>query len=337
MTADVHPEPFHDAMGAGLQRAVQIASCAVTATQVYAYHQKSQAMAAAERNDRARQALTAQIRAERDAARTGWAPALDADWLTQADVYQAARAWSQAMPYADRNVPWYQPSAATAMNRCEERLRDLHPYAMVRYDRLRADGLGPAEAMREAAPLFARAPHARDAHYTPRPQLEPGTAEDVIRTAVVATVPGPEESMGVPGALERRGMQILAALQARARAQQRPPLGEAEQRTVLETITNLPPDVIDRVVQPITASGNSPGASTQPVTGSVATDASVTRTGPDARPWKQDFPVPIQTVIATAAEPSVQGPAAEPRGRGRRRSQNNRPQRRPVPRHRATR
>lgn len=127
MTADMHPDPFQDAVGTGLQRAMQIASCAVTATQVYAYQHRSQAMAAAERNDRARHALNAQIRAERDVARAGWAPALDQDWLPQADFYQVARAWSQAMPHADRNVPWYQPSAATAMRRCEERLRDLHP------------------------------------------------------------------------------------------------------------------------------------------------------------------------------------------------------------------
>ena len=75
------------------------------------------------------------------------------------------------MPYADRNVPWYEPAAATAMRKTEDRLRDLHPYAMARYDRLRADGMSPADAMREAAPLFARAPRAYDASYTPRPVL----------------------------------------------------------------------------------------------------------------------------------------------------------------------
>ena len=57
------------------------------------------------------------------------------------------------------------------MRKAEERLRDLHPYAMARYDRLRGDGIGPAEAMREAAPLFARPARAHDAPYTPRPVL----------------------------------------------------------------------------------------------------------------------------------------------------------------------
>src|SRR6266702_3555642 len=162
-------------MGHGLQRAVQVASCAVTAAQVYLHQQRTQAMAAAERDERARRALAAQIRADREAARAGWAPALDPDWLRQADLFQAARTWGAAMPYADRSMPWYEPAAATALRKSEERLRDLHPYAMAYYDRLRADGLGPAEAMYQAAPLFTRHPHTHDAPSTPRPGLHAGT------------------------------------------------------------------------------------------------------------------------------------------------------------------
>jgi hypothetical protein len=328
MTADMHPDLFQDAMGTGLQRAIQIASCAVTAAQVYAYQHKGQATATAERDERARRALTAQARAEQDAARAGWAPALDPNWLPQAGFYQVARAWSQAMPYADRNVPWYEPAAATAMRRCEERLRDLHPYAMARYDRLRTDGLGPADAIHQAAPLFARPPHARDANYTPRPALQPGTGQDLIRAEVVPTGPVPAEALTVPGAMERRGMQIVATLQARARAQHRPPLGEAEQRTVLETITNLPTDVIDRIVHPVTAPGMPNGSRAQPVSGSATPG-----TSPAARPWEHDFPVPIQTVVATTAEPTAQHPPAA----GQVRSPDNRPRSRPAPRHRRTR
>jgi hypothetical protein len=69
---------------------------------------------------------------------------------------QTARAWSAAAAYAGTD-----PSAAAALARCEERLRGLHPYAMARYDRLRAEGAGLFDAMQDALPLFARAPHAR--------------------------------------------------------------------------------------------------------------------------------------------------------------------------------
>ncbi len=196
MNAETHPDPFQDALGHGLQRAVQVTSCAVTAAQVYIHQQRNQAMAAAERDERARRALAAQIRAEREVARVGWAPALDPDWLSQADLYQAAYTWGQAMPYADRSVPWYQPAAATAMRKCEERLRDLHPYAMSRYDRLRGDGIEPADAMREAALLFARPPRARDAPHAPRPVLEAGTGEN--RTwAAAGPAPVPSQSGGL--------------------------------------------------------------------------------------------------------------------------------------------
>jgi hypothetical protein len=331
MTAETHSDPFQDAMGSGLQRAMQVASCAVTAAQVYAYQHRSQAMAAAERDQRARRALTAQIRAERDVARAGWAPALDPDWLAQADIFQAARAWGQAMPYADPNVPWYEPAAGMALRRCEERLRDLHPFAMARYDRLRGDGFGEAEAMREAAPLFARSPHAREGDYKSRFALEPGTGESVIRP-MAATPPAPERSMALPAALERRGIQILGALQARARAEHRRPLGEAEQRTVLETITNLPPNIIDWIVQPASPPGL-PSSSALTTAGTSTASSDLLRTRPAARPWEHDFPVPIETVVANASQSTAQSPAT-PQARGRRRTQDSRPQSRPAPRHR---
>ncbi len=69
MTAETHPDPFQDAIGNGVQRAVQVTSCAVTAAQVYLHQQRAQAMATAERDERARRALTAQMRADREAAR----------------------------------------------------------------------------------------------------------------------------------------------------------------------------------------------------------------------------------------------------------------------------
>src|SRR5205823_897426 len=86
-------------------------------------------------------------------------------------LIDTAQAWGAAMPYADRAVPWYEPAAATAQRKCEERLRDLHPHAMARYDRLRAEGMSPADAMRGAAPLFARPARVYDPPHTPRGEL----------------------------------------------------------------------------------------------------------------------------------------------------------------------
>ena len=59
MTAENHPDPFQDAIGNGVQRAVQVTSCAVTAAQVYLHQQRVQAMATAERDERARRAREA--------------------------------------------------------------------------------------------------------------------------------------------------------------------------------------------------------------------------------------------------------------------------------------
>jgi hypothetical protein len=319
MTAETHPDPFQDAMGNGLQRAVQVTSCAVTAAQVYLYQQRAQARAAAERDERTRRALAAQTRADREAARMGWTPALDPDWLRQADLFQAARTWGAAMPYADRSVPWYEPAAATAMRKSEERLRDLHPHAMARYDRLRSDGMGPAEAMREAAPLFARPPRAQDTPYTPRQVLAAGNGENLTWAATApAPDPGELDGLALAEAQERRARQIIAALQERARAQHRGLLGEAEQRTVLETITNLPADVIDRIVRP-----DSSAEDPRTRNGAAGADAATDRADPAGRPWQQDFPTPIQEVVATTASPAPGRSATS--APTKRRFQGNRP------------
>jgi hypothetical protein len=326
MTAETHPNPFQDAMGDGLQRAIQIVSCAVTAAQMYLHQQRTQAMAAAERDERARRALSAQIRADREAARATWAPALDPRWLAQADLLQAARTWGAAMPYADRSVPWYEPAAATAIRKSEERLRDLHPHAMARYDRLRGDGMGPAEAMREVAPLFARPPRAHDTPYAPRSALDAGAGEN-LTWAAADPAPDPAGSGGpdLAQAQERRGRQIVAALQTRARAQRRDPLGEAEQRTVLETITNLPADVIDRVVRTDAAPGTPRSADAVSAAGPAAGRTTAARTSQANRPWENDFPVPIQAVVAAAADAAPGRPATPAPAPGQRRSRGNRP------------
>src|ERR1022692_376642 len=163
MDSGTPPDPFSEAMSNGMQRAMQVASTVMTGAQVYVHLKRTQARVAAERDRNVRRALAAQISSDSAAARASWAPGLDPDWARQASLFQAAQTWGAAMPYADRNVPWYEPAAAAAMRRCEDRLRELHPHAMARYDRLRSEGMTPFDAMREAAALFGQEPTARDA------------------------------------------------------------------------------------------------------------------------------------------------------------------------------
>jgi hypothetical protein len=286
METETHPDPFQDAMSHGLHRAVQVASCTVTAAQVYVHQKRAQARVIAERDHRTRRALGAQARADRDAARAGWAPVLDPGWLRQADLFQVTRAWGAAMPFADRAVPWYEPAAATAMRKCEERLRVLHPYAMARYDRLRSDGMGPADAMREAAPLFAGPPRAHDTPYAPRQGL--GTA------------------VGPPSDVTGRVIQPGTAAGLIGTEQDRATTAERARAAELDAATDVKatPGADERTMN---LAGARDAAATAEAAGARASRAS--------RPWERDFPVPIHDVVAAAgsarraAAPSPAAPA----------------------------
>jgi hypothetical protein len=308
MIPEHHPDPFEDVLRQGVQRAIQLASAAVTAAQVYLFHRNTQARAVDEHDDRARRALHAQMRAGQQAGRAGWAPVLDPAWLGAATLLQVARAWSAAVPYSDRAVPWYEPAAATAMRKCEERLRDLHPYAMGRYDRLRADGLGPAEAMQEAAPLFARAPRARDSSSTPRPMLTAGDELGVNRAEAGA---GPWT--GGPGDAPNAGLVIAE--------QDRAATAERRRAADLDAATDLTatPGMDERTM-------NLAAAQDATATASAAAAHARRRSHP-GRPWERDFPIPIRDVLAMvsrgthsaaphpAASPATQriGPTRSPR------------------------
>jgi len=110
------------------------------------------------------------------------------------------------------------------MDRCEARLRELHPYAMAAYDRMRGEGAGQFDAMRDALPLFARAPHARPGGPSRQrpvlaaaaaPQADPGGQQapggsgqprsTVPQFSPYATV-GPAAGSGGPGARTAAGL-----------------------------------------------------------------------------------------------------------------------------------
>jgi hypothetical protein len=195
------------------------------------------------------QAAEEQEKILREAARTRWAQALDPRWQAQAGLLDAGRVWGTAAAFAD-----FDPQAAAALRKAEERMRALHPYAMARYDRLRNEGARPLEAMQNAFYLFARDPHARPGQpAAPRPGIEPGTSDTRPRAHA-----GSDSSTGTPepspqpdldqGALQR-GQQIAAQLQARALAERGSRLSPDELATALEASTTLPAEVIARLAR----------------------------------------------------------------------------------------
>ena len=199
-TSDVYPDLFGDALSYSSQRMAQLASLVTAAATVEARRKAQRNAAKTIRSERALRELRDQERAAYELARAGWAAARDPRFLGQADLLQAARAWSAAAAYADAD-----PEAADAVRTCEQRLRVLHPYAMAWYDRLRGEGAAPLDAMREALPLFARAPHARPGD----PAAErrglaapdsPGTASGTAARTTQAW-PGPLLIPALPGRL----------------------------------------------------------------------------------------------------------------------------------------
>ena len=122
---------------------------------------------------------------------------------------------------------------------------------MAHYDRLRSDGTGPLDAMREAAPLFAYSPTTRTGDPAPtRLALETGTSpDDSLAADTGPTEPGPHTGADGMNPAELRGRQIIDRLQARARASGRPDLRPDELAMILEAVTNLPSDVIDRLTR----------------------------------------------------------------------------------------
>jgi hypothetical protein len=241
MQPSTHPDPFAQAAGHAVQRSAQLASIVMTAGQVFAWYRARRAQQQAADDQQAARAARGQQRAAEQQGRTGWAPANDPDWLGQAGLLQTARAWGAAAPFAE-----FDPAAAAALRNGEDRLRQLHPYAMAYYDRLRADGHGSIDAMRDTVPLFTREPDVRTGQPAdPRAALlsspapgsaAPGAGADTSLRQPVGPVPDDP--------MERRGRQIVEQLQAQARASGRPELAPDELAIVLETTTNLPGQVI---------------------------------------------------------------------------------------------
>ena len=275
MSEDQHPDLFGEAGHVALRDSQQAFYVAAALTTAYLRHRSTVKQRQALQSERERRAAEAREKAERDAIRARWEPAHDRQWLRSAGPVDVAEAWSAAAPYADPAADLYERSAELAADNCEARLRDLHPYAMNHYDRLRGDGLGRVEAMHEAVPLFLN-------HPNPRPHgpgSRPGLAVGGLGDPWVAEVHGPgreEFEQHLAGQQAARGARIVEGMQARAMAEDRPMLDPDEQHTALEAATNLPPEIIAKIV---------PAASPRPA----------------RRPWENESPFSIEEVVALAA------------------------------------
>jgi hypothetical protein len=117
-----YPEPFGEALSYSSQRAAQLTSLVITFTQVYTQHRARQQRRQAARDHAIAAGLARAEHAARQQAQATWAAAHDPACLGRADLFQTARAWGAAMPYATAD-----PGAAVAMSRCEDRLRAIHP------------------------------------------------------------------------------------------------------------------------------------------------------------------------------------------------------------------
>ena len=247
-TSDVYPDLFGDALSNSSQRLAQLASLVTAAATVEARRKAQRNAARTIRSERDLRALQDQERAAYELARAGWAPARDRRFLAQADLLQAGRAWSAAAAYADAD-----PEAADAVRTCEQRLRILHPYAMAWYDRLRGEGAAPLGAMREALPLFARAPHPRPGDpAAERRSLAAPDGRGAASWDGGADDPGVAQAAAassVTGQAEQRGQQIARELQARAVAERGYALSPDELVTTLGATTTLPGDVIARLAR----------------------------------------------------------------------------------------
>jgi hypothetical protein len=232
--------PAEDAASHGSPVVARITSLAVTAGQIVSQRRVLYgAVAAGRQDDPATQALWRQEKVLRWAYGMWWASAHDPRWLARADVLSIAYAWGSAAAFADT-----ERSAASALRKCEDRLRVLHPYAMAHYDRLRADGSAPPDAMRDTAPLFSRHLHPRTGEpRVPRPALAEGPVTDVSPAGLTSGPAGPADQV-LDKENKMRPDSADSRTHARSKPAPAPPDGPGEPGLAAETVTSLPEGLI---------------------------------------------------------------------------------------------
>jgi len=149
-------EHTEDPVGHASSKIVQYVSLATMAAEALAQRAQQRAAAAAATDERATAAVRAQQTGARNAARLQWQPVLDRRGGAGISLGQAGLAWAASQAWRD-----VDPEAALAGDRGLERMRELRPDVMARFDRLHGEGLDQVEAMRRVAPFLDR-PAARE-------------------------------------------------------------------------------------------------------------------------------------------------------------------------------
>ena len=251
------------ASAAAGQKVAELAAVAAMLGQVAAQVKARQVSRAADALARDEAALAA--------ARARWAPALHPEWLADATLRNVATAWGSA-------APWEQADseAQAALEACETRLRELHPYAMRRFDDLRSRGWARADAMMDAGPAFAL-------HPSPRP------APQDLYDGLAAAAPsggGPGQAPAAPppadpdAAVTGRILRIVARLNEQAAAAGRGPLDPEVVDIALRTRTSAPDALISTVVDGLRA-----GTRVVPTVAVPAGPRSAASAGVNAATW----------------------------------------------------
>lgn len=178
---DEHAE---DPVGQAGQKVMQYASLATMAAEAIAQVAQQRAATAAATDARAASVARAERTAALTAARPQWQPMLDSRLYDRSSVADAGLAWAAAQGWHELD-----PQAALASDRALERLRELRPDVMDRFDRLTSNGLHPVEAMRRVAPFLDRPP-ARPGEHIARTAL---TAAPTATSPPTARQPQPEQ------------------------------------------------------------------------------------------------------------------------------------------------
>jgi hypothetical protein len=146
------PDHTDDPVAAAGAKVASYLSLATVAAEAIAQLAAARARERAVTDERTAAALRAQRQTAYSQARLGWAPILDPRLRGQTGVLDAGLVWAKAQAWRP------DPAAERASDLAEDRLRDLRPDVMARYDRLRAEGTDPVEAMRRVAPGFDAPP-----------------------------------------------------------------------------------------------------------------------------------------------------------------------------------
>jgi hypothetical protein len=173
-------EPAEDPVGQASSKVVQYVSLATMAAEAIAQHRQQRAAQAASTDQRAAAALRAQQTSAHAAARLQWQPVLDPRRARSLSLADTGLAWAVAQAWRPTD-----PEAELASTRAQDRLRELRPDVMSRFDRLTDDGLEAVEAMRRVAPFLDRPP-AR-AHPTTIRSALPASDPSLLAAAGAAT------------------------------------------------------------------------------------------------------------------------------------------------------